>query len=114
MWECIVELMPAIVALIVGGFGLIITLFFQLSQKAFAKDRLNKDLFSEFNARYDRLNNSLVIIEDYYKEFNSFKLLEIEDKKRYLKLRQDVIDFFNLCAEEYYWQQKNKIDAMST
>jgi hypothetical protein len=63
-----------------------------------------KELFTEFNQRYDKLNDSLVSIE---KEGLTFEDLNEKKNKIY---RQDVIDFFNPCAEEFYWNQKGRID----
>lgn len=65
-------------------------------------DRMMKDLFIEFNARYDKINHSLFKIE---KECKSLKDLE-----KYPKLENKLNDFFNLCAEEYYWYKKGRID----
>lgn len=107
IFEMIISLLPIIVTIIVSGVGLWITYKFQSFNKEIAYDRLNKELFTEFNARYDRLNDSLAVIEAYYKDFDKFKGLKEEDKEQYKKFKQDVIDFFNLCAEEYYWHQKD-------
>lgn len=109
--DVVISFLPIIVTLIISVTGLWITYEFQAYNRGVLKDKLNKELFTEFNARYDKLNNSLVIIEAYYRDYERFKLLEIEDKELFNKLRLDVIDFFNLCAEEYYWQQKSRIDS---
>ena len=61
-----------------------------------------KDLFKEFNERYDKLNHSLHKIEK-----NCKKLSDLEDSP---KLAYKLNDFFNLCAEEYFWYKKGRID----
>ena len=71
-----------------------------------ASQRLNEDqmfhqLFRDFNQRYDQLNSSLFKIA---KECKT-----IEDLNDDPQLKSDLIDFFNLCAEEYYWYKRKRI-----
>jgi len=108
--EQIIPFLPVIATSIISVTGLWISFTFQKFNKGLANDKLNKELFTELNARYDKLNDSLVIIETYYKHTNQFKELSVEDRGMHQKLKQDVIDFFNLCAEEYYWHKKRRID----
>jgi hypothetical protein len=49
--------------------------------------RLFKDLFTEFNRRYDAMNDSLAIIRD--------------GDRNEAGSRATLVDYFNLCAEEY-------------
>lgn len=65
-------------------------------------DRMMKDLFKEFNARYDKINHSLYEIEKKYKT--------LQDLEKNPKLEYKLNDFFNLCAEEYFWYKKGRID----
>ena len=65
-------------------------------------DRMMKDFFKEFNARYDKINHSLHKIE---KECKTLKDLE-----KHPKLEYKLNDYFNLCAEEYFWYKKGRID----
>jgi hypothetical protein len=58
-------------------------------------DKFFKELFTEFNNRYDILNDKLIAIA-------TDKKLEGEEK-------QKVIDYINLCAEEYMWVRKGRI-----
>jgi len=58
-----------------------------VQQQKLAETHLLKDLFTEFNARYDALNNDLLRIK-------SSTTLSQDDKCT-------VIDYLNLCAEEY-------------
>src|SRR3989338_3476223 len=50
--------------------------------------RLFKDLFSEFNRRYDELNDRLVDIRTW----------NVTDETA---RRKTLVDYFNLCAEEF-------------
>jgi len=51
---------------------------------------LFKELFIEFNRRYDEMNGRLAEIAN-------------SDVPSDPTTRQTVVDFFNLCAEEYLW-----------
>lgn len=61
--------------------------------------RLFTDLFQRFNARYDELNQRLNVI------------VEIRDREMSPEERQALMDYFNLCAEEYLYFSAGYIDA---
>jgi cob(I)alamin adenosyltransferase len=90
-----------IVSAILGIFGLLITYFFNHQNRTLANDKMEKDLFTEFNARYDELNDFLFQIQANCKT--------LEDLESNPLLRYKLNDFFNLCAEEYYWKKKKRI-----
>lgn len=79
-----------------------------------SNDNLQKQLFTEFNARYDKLNDIIQFILDFSKEdISNYKKGKSEDKfggytKAYIKFK--INDYFNLCSEEYYWYSKERID----
>ena len=77
-------------AVIAAGISLAIG----VTQTRLSNDRMTKELYKEFNERYDRLNN---------------KLSQIKSGKDSPENRQTIIDYFNLCAEEYYWYSKGRI-----
>ena len=65
-------------------------------------DKLFKELFTEFNSKYDnKFNHTLEDIVVNYKLVKDYEL----DKKQ-MKL---IIDYLNFCAEEYLWKTKNRI-----
>jgi len=78
--------------------------YYRHSQKI-EKHRLLKELFKEFNERYDVINNEL----DNISRLTNLEWAELsdEDKK---EAKGIVIDFFNICAEEYYWYTEKSID----
>ena len=90
-----------IVSGILGAFGLFITLFYNGQNRKLSNDKMERELFTEFNARYDVLNDHLYQIQE------SCKTLQDLDDNPYLKYKLN--DFFNLCAEEYYWKKKKRI-----
>lgn len=80
---------------------------YKLTKKYSKKNQhLNEDiifhqLFRDFNERYNKVNNTLNHLE-----LNSYTLEELKkDENRY----NDVLDFINLCAEEYFWHKKGRI-----
>lgn len=90
-----------IVSGVLGSFGLAITFFYNHQSRKLANDKMEKELFTEFNARYDQLNDYLFEIQTTCKT--------IDDLEKNPKLKYKLNDFFNLCAEEYYWTKKNRI-----
>lgn len=93
-----------IASVILGSFGLIITFVYNHDNRKLSNDKMNKELFMEFNNRYSKLNNSL------------FKIIAecdtIDDIRKDSCLSNDLNDYFNLCAEEYYWYKKGRIDSL--
>lgn len=77
-----------------GGFSFI---YFIQKQKL-EETRLFKELFTEFNERYDRLNKNL----------NS---IAMGDEKSELSLKDinALYDYFNLCGEEYFFYKQGYI-----
>jgi hypothetical protein len=90
-----VEILAAIIA--IG-----ISLSLGLRQYEMENDRIFKELFIAFNEKYDtKFNGRLNEIDEKYKKENDYALTSIE-----ISL---VIDYFNLCAEEYLWYTKKRI-----
>ena len=58
-----------------------------------------KELFRDFNIRYSNLNNKL----------NELKRADMKLITDDPLLYDAAMEFFNLCAEEYYWKKKNRI-----
>lgn len=82
----------------VGIAAGLISFYFGLLKEKIENDKLFKELFSEFNARYNgKVNDLLNRLRD-----NTSAI--INPKEEVL-----VIDYFNLCAEEYLWFKKGRI-----
>jgi len=95
-------------SVILGILGLLFTLYYSQHNKKLAHEQLLKQLFTEFNRRYDELNNFLIIIERNFSTLEALNKAENSDV-----LRQKVIDYFSLCAEEFYWfYHKKRIDEI--
>lgn len=85
--------------ILLGSIGIVVTFYFGISKTQMENDRFFKELFRDFNLRYTALNECL------YDIINSGKELE----ELSFKEKDKVYDYFNLCAEEYYWYKKNRI-----
>lgn len=90
---------------IIGICGLIITYAFNKKNTRLAKHKMQKELFTEFNSRYDKLNSDLNYITSL--SYESFKTFDLGQES--IRQRGIINDFFNLCAEEYYWYSKKRI-----
>lgn len=98
-FEIIVETLPA---LIIGGIGIGVTILYNKRTSALAHHKMQKELFTEFNLRYDKLNGELYRIAVKY-EGKGYDELQLEDRKI-------ILDYFNLCAEEKFWFTKKRLD----
>ena len=104
--EPFLQISEIVVTAILGLSVLGSTIIFNRSQSKIAKHRLQKDLFGEFNRRYDALNGHLEKITKY----DSLEHLMDKKPNKYPFLRNKLNDYFNLCAEEYYWYKNGRID----
>jgi hypothetical protein len=104
--EPFLQISEIVVTAILGLSVLGSTIIFNRSQSKIAKHRLQKDLFGEFNKRYDVLNGYLEKITKY----DSIEQLMDKKPNKYPFLRNKLNDYFNLCAEEYYWYKNDRID----
>ncbi len=104
--ECL-EIIKAFTPAFLGLIGLVITYVFSSANKKINHQKMEKELFKEFNERYNDLNEDLQSItsETKFEELNTLTSKSVEGKTLDLVL----IDYFNLCAEEYYWKQRKRI-----
>jgi hypothetical protein len=84
--------------LFIGLLGSIATIYFGILKLKVENDILFKELFKTFNDRYNSNMNDII---------NNLKI----DSERKLDKseRNIIIDYFNLCAEEYLWYKKKRI-----
>lgn len=80
-----------------------ISISFGFRQYKIENDKMFKELFQSFNEKYDlKFNNKLNKIEQKTKEDLNYEL-----NKKQIAL---IMDYLNLCAEEYLWYTKGRID----
>jgi hypothetical protein len=103
--------------------------FLGIVQLKSSNDTFKRELYSDFNNRYDKLNEYLNNIideelceENINKEQVATQQHETKDKKyeksccccnlnKKRKTDEVINDYINLCAEEYYWYRKGRIDC---
>lgn len=71
-----------------------ITLSLGIRQYKTENDKIFKDLFMDFNSKYD---------QEFRKRLNKIR------KQNKIKDPNILIDYFNFCAEEYVWKTKGRI-----
>jgi hypothetical protein len=96
-----------VITLIIGVVGLIITWWFSQNNLKIAHQKMEKDLFSEFNKRYDILNDTLFLLRTDYTIADLHSHISLYNDKK--TLHHALIDYFNLCGEQYYWKSKGRI-----
>ena len=85
--------------LLASGIGAVAGFVYFLYRQHLDETKLFKELFSEFNSRYDDLNDALNVIRFGPKE----RELTVEEQ-------DTVFSYFNLCAEEYFFYTAGYID----
>jgi hypothetical protein len=86
--------------LLLSGIGAIAGFIYFLYRQHLDETKLFKDLFVEFNARYDKLNDDL----------NAILFGPAEGD--FTDAEQKVLfSYFNLCAEEYFFYKSGYIDG---
>lgn len=83
------------ITLIIGAVSIIINYLIFKHNSSISSDQAFRDLFREFNKRFDDLNESLNdIIEGRFDSRHEKKIIQ---------------DYLNLCSEEYLWKRKGRI-----
>ncbi len=91
-----------------GTVGLFITFYYSKQSKKLAHEQMQKQLFTEFNQRYEALNDYLIEIRN-----NCPTMEQLTGHPDSENLKRKVNDFFNLCAEEFFWyKHKKRIDKL--
>ena len=82
-------------------FASIVTTYYAFLKQKIENDKIFKDLFESFNTKYNGETNDI------------FNELVRNPEKRIEEIKPNgeniVIDYFNLCAEEYLWFSKGRI-----
>ena len=83
-------------ALLATFTGIALTTIYFVQKQKLEEIRLFKDLFTEFNERYDDLNGKIA-------DIRSKKITDLAETNKILD------DYFNLCAEEYLFYREGRI-----
>lgn len=89
-----------------GILGAIATLYLGTIRVMMENDKFFKELFTEFNSRYDHRINDL--FNNLHREYKINKIQDFEISKADENL---IVDYINLCSEEYLWYSRNRIPA---
>jgi len=88
------------VASMITAIGMLLSLVYFLQKQKLEELRMFRELFKEFNSRYDNINEALSKIVD-------SDLMNVSEAER-----AELIDYFNLCGEEYLYFQRGYIDPL--
>ena len=86
--------------LLLSGLGALTGFFYFIYRQHLDEAKLFKELFVEFNGRYNKLNDELNKI-----------LAGPREGEPSEKERESVFSYFNLCAEEYFFYEVGYIDS---
>jgi len=92
-------------SIILALSGLAITIYYSRHTLKLSRDKMTKELFTEFNLRYDKIKDQLTLIAKLTDE-----QIEALSEAEFLEYRKSIIEFFNICAEEYYWKTEKRIN----
>lgn len=91
------------VSITILGAGISISI--GLRQYRIENDKMFKELFVFYNDKYDtNFNNRLNLIVKEYENNAEYQLPEVE--------KPLIIDYLNMCAEQYLWFTKGRIDSV--
>ncbi len=92
--------------LVIGIFAVITSIYFGVLKNNTENDKIFNQLFKEFNAKYE---------SDFRKDLMDIDNESDGGKKEYsLNINQSdsIVQYLNLCAEEYFWYRKGRIPAI--
>lgn len=105
-----------------GIIAPLISAIFILFKYKLEKKKIFHDLFSYFNARYDKLNENMnrikdgksIIIDKYPFGINKLDERFDADRIEIKYITTNIIyDYLNLCAEEYFWMGQGTIHKVT-
>lgn len=103
--QIIASVIGAIATIAAGIVVYLLSRDYYKHSRKMEQDRMMKELFTEFNVRYDKINNPLnKIARKSLKKWGGY------DERKKAKYEGIIVDFFNICAEEYYWYKEGRLD----
>lgn len=87
-------------------FVSVVSAYYAYQKQKIEDDKMFKELFQAFNSRYSAETND--ILNELRKSSSEVSLSQIKTVEN--KTAENIIiDYFNLCAEEYLWYSKGRI-----
>lgn len=104
-WNLVIAILTLLATALVGYFAYNVTKVYSKKSDEHNQDELFHQLFRDFNSRYSEVNFSLQnLLENSLNE--NYTLQDLNNDS---VLRDKIIDYFNICAEELYWRNKGRI-----
>lgn len=104
--EIIIAIFSLLATAYIGFIGYRLTKTFSTKTEKLSHQSLFHQLFRDFNSRYGQVNSSLVRLKN--QSLNSNYTLQ--DLKADFELYDKIIDYLNICAEEFYWYKEGRLD----
>ena len=104
-WNLVIAVLTLIATALIGYFAYNVTKVYSKKSDEHNQDVLFHQLFRDFNSRYSKVNFSLQELLEKSKD-ESYTLQNLNDDA---ELRDKMMDYFNICAEELYWKKKRRI-----
>jgi hypothetical protein len=104
-WNLVIAVLTLIATALIGYFAYNVTKVYSKKSDEHNQDVLFHQLFRDFNARYSDVNFSLQDLLEKSKDEN-YTLQNLNNDSQ---LRDKIMDYFNICAEELYWKKKRRI-----
>ena len=104
-WNLVIAVLTLIATALIGYFAYNVTKVYSKKSDEHNQDVLFHQLFRDFNSRYSKVNFSLQELLEKSKD-ESYTLQNLNDDA---DLRDKIMDYFNICAEELYWKKKRRI-----
>ena len=104
-WNLVIAVLTLIATALIGYFAYNVTKVYSKKSDEHNQDVLFHQLFRDFNARYSDVNFSLQDLLEKSKDEN-YTLQNLNNDSQ---LRDKIMDYFNICAEELYWKKKGRI-----
>jgi len=98
--------LPGLRAQLIATLAAIATFYISLNKHWLDSDAIFRSLFDSFNERFNKLNDDLNVIRDNYRA-GPLALYKLSNNR---VPNQVIQDYLNLCAEEYFWYEKGRIE----
>lgn len=89
----------------ITSIGIVLSSIYFIQKQKLEELRLFSNLFDDFNSRYDALNEDL---ENFINDKKAQGLTK-DELKNNTEYYDTLIDYFNLCAEEYFYYSEGYI-----
>lgn len=108
-WNLATTIIIGFCGVVVTATAIVFTNKYSDKTDKFNKDMMFHQLFRDFNSRYSQVNFSLQKLLEKSGDEN----YTLKDLNNDAELRDKIMDYFNICAEELYWKERIPEDVWS-